>query len=66
MAEGRKEKPVEETQEERGWWDKFTSINLCVLPFGNGGRGTPVRLFPFVGMAIFITGLVIFDKFFAG
>jgi hypothetical protein len=59
----KKELSVPETEE--GWWAKFTSINLFVLPFGNGGRGTPVRLFPVVFMGIFVTGLLIFDKFFA-
>jgi hypothetical protein len=54
------------TEEKQSWWEKFTSINLFVLPFGNGGRGTPVRLFPVVFMGIFVTGLLIFDKFFAG
>ena len=66
MAEGKKEEPVEETQEERHWWFKFTSINLFVLPFGNGGRGTPVRLFTSVGMAIFLAIIFTYDKFFAG
>jgi len=45
-------------------WSKFTSIVAFTLPFGNGGAGTPVKLFPLVFMAVFVTALVIYDTFF--
>lgn len=32
-------------------WDKFMDIHWT-LPWGNGGRGTPVYLWPFVGVAV--------------
>lgn len=49
-----------------GWWDKFTSIVLFTLPFGNDGRGTPVKLFPIVFMVVFVAGLLFYDANFAG
>ena len=54
------------TEEKKSWWEKFTSKVWFTLPFGNDGRGTPVKVFPFVFMGIFVTGLVIFDTFFVG
>ena len=53
-------------EEKQGWWAKFTSKVWFTLPFGNDGRGTPVKVFPFVFMGIFVTGIVIFDTFFVG
>lgn len=54
------------TEEKKSWWDRLWDIELYRFPFGNDGRGTPVLLAPVLFMGIFITGLLIFDKFFAG
>lgn len=39
------------TDKEPSLWAKFMAIHY-LLPFGNGGRGTKVYLFPFVGVAV--------------
>lgn len=39
-------------------FSKFTSIVAFTLPFGNEGRGTPVKLFPLVGLALFVLVVV--------
>jgi len=39
------------TEEKKSLWAKFMG-KYWTLPFGNGGRGTRVYLFPFVGVAV--------------
>ena len=53
------------TEEKQGLWAKFMGI-YWTLPFGNGGRGTRVYLFPFVGVAAVAVIAPIIDKFLIG
>lgn len=39
------------TEEKKSLWAKFMDIHY-LAPFGNGGRGTKIYLFPFVGVAV--------------
>lgn len=43
----------------------FTKIVLFTLPWGNDGRGTPVKLFPVLGLIGFLVGTAIHWHFFA-
>ena len=43
------------TEEKQSAWAKFMAIHY-LAPFGNGGRGTKIHLYPFVFVAV--VGLV--------
>lgn len=46
------------------WWDKFTDIVLFTLPWGNDGRGTPVKLFAVAVPLLLVLGLVVYDHYY--
>jgi hypothetical protein len=39
------------TEEKKSLWAKFMAIHY-LLPYGNGGRGTKIYLYPFVFVAV--------------
>ena len=39
------------TEDNRSLWRKFMDIHY-LLPYGNGGRGTKIHLYPFVFVAV--------------
>jgi hypothetical protein len=44
-------KKREVTPEKKGWFKRFLDIHY-LLPYGNGGRGTRIYLYPFVFVAV--------------
>ena len=41
-------------------WELFWDIELYRFPWGNGGRGTPVKLAPVVLFGVFVAGILIY------
>jgi hypothetical protein len=44
----------------RTLWERFWDIELYRFPWGNGGRGTPVKLAPVVLFGVFVAGILIY------
>ena len=52
-------------KKELSLFEKFMVIHYT-LPFGNGGRGTKVFLWPFVGVAVMTIAMPLIDRFLIG